>query len=89
MFTEILQAIVAKHQPVTQANIEKMANQITVNPGVFPPSSFSKAGPVPGEPRVHATTLNYLHIANDTLTPYDTKNHDVGPALKKYGSLSN
>jgi hypothetical protein len=67
------------------ANIERTINTITLNPGVFPPSNFSKPGPVPGEPRVHATTLNYLHIVSDTLTPVDTLNHNVGPALARFG----
>ncbi|MBO0692694.1 MAG: ABC transporter substrate-binding protein [Acidimicrobiaceae bacterium] len=85
IFAQVLRAIVAKHEPVNHANIEKTVNSITVNPGVFPPSNFSKPGPVPGEPRVHATTLNYLKIINDTLTPLDRKNHNVGPALLKFG----
>jgi Periplasmic binding protein len=85
IFGQVVKAIVAKHEPVNAANIEKTVNSIKVNPGVFPPSSFATAGPVPGQPRIQATTLNYLHIVNETLTPVDTVNHNVGQALAKFG----
>ena len=52
--------------------------------GVFPSTSFAKPGPVPGEPRVHGTTVNYLEVTNGVLKALDTGNHSVGPALSKY-----
>jgi ABC-type branched-subunit amino acid transport system substrate-binding protein len=88
IFAQVVRAIVAKHEAVNEASIEKTVNSLTLQPGVFPPSNFSKPGPVPGQPRIHATTLNYLHIVNDTLTPVDTLNHNVGTALAKYGRTS-
>jgi ABC-type branched-subunit amino acid transport system substrate-binding protein len=85
VFSQVLGQMVAKHTPVTSANFEKQLNAMTLVPGIFQPSiNFSKVGPVSGEPRVHATDLNYLIVKNGQYVPVNTGVYNVGPALSKY-----
>jgi hypothetical protein len=85
VFSQVLTNLVKQHEAVTQANFEKLLSSSTLVPGIFQPSiNFSKPGPVSGEPRVHATQLNYLIVKNGQYVPVDLGTHDVGPALSKY-----
>jgi ABC-type branched-subunit amino acid transport system substrate-binding protein len=85
VFSQILASLVKQDKPVTQANVHTMLNTTTLVPGIFEPSiNFSKPGPVAGEPRVHATELNYLIVKDGHFVPVDLGTHDVGPALSKY-----
>jgi ABC-type branched-subunit amino acid transport system substrate-binding protein len=85
VFSQVLAQLVAKNTTVTSANFEKHLNSMTLVPGIFEPSiNFSKVGPVSGEPRVHATDLNYLVVKNGQYVPVNTGVYNVGPALSKY-----
>lgn len=84
MFDVYLKKVISNKLPITGASLLKVMEDTTVASGVYPPTNFSKPGPITGEPRVEVTSVNFMVIKNNALVPLTHKNYNVGPALQKY-----
>jgi hypothetical protein len=81
--------IVAKYMAAngiafTPSNFEKAIPKVNLVTGFFAPVDFASKGPVPGYPRIHAVSLNYLIVQNGTIVPISHRNFNVAAALIKY-----
>jgi hypothetical protein len=74
----------AKGISFTPANFEKAIPKVNLVTGFFAPVDFASKGPVPGYPRIHAVSLNYLTVQNGTIVPISHRNFNVAAALIKY-----
>jgi ABC-type branched-subunit amino acid transport system substrate-binding protein len=68
----------------TPSNFEKAIPKVNLATGFFAPVDFAHKGPVPGYPRIHAVSLNYLIVQNDQIVPISHRNINVAEALIKY-----
>jgi ABC-type branched-subunit amino acid transport system substrate-binding protein len=81
--------IVAKYMAAngisfTPSNFEKAIPKVNLATGFFAPVDFATKGPIPGYPRIHAVSLNYLIVQDDTIVPISHRNINVAQALIKY-----
>jgi ABC-type branched-subunit amino acid transport system substrate-binding protein len=84
MFDVYLKKVISEKMPITGESLLKVMKDTTVASGVYPPTNFSKPGPIAGEPRVEITSVNFMVVKNSVLVPLSHKNYNVGPALVKY-----
>jgi ABC-type branched-subunit amino acid transport system substrate-binding protein len=83
-FVIVAKYMVANHIGFTPSNFEKAIPKVNLATGFFAPVDFAHKGPVPGYPRIHAVSLNYLTVQNDQIVPISHRNINVAPALIKY-----
>ncbi len=83
-FVIVAKYMAANHIAFTSANFEKSIPKVNLATGFFAPVDFASKGPVPGYPRIHAVSLNYLIVQNDQIVPISHRNINVAEALIKY-----
>jgi ABC-type branched-subunit amino acid transport system substrate-binding protein len=83
-FVIVAKYMAANHIAFTPSNFEKAIPKVNLATGFFAPVDFASKGPVPGYPRIHAVSLNYLIVHNDQIVPISHRNINVAAALIKY-----
>jgi branched-chain amino acid transport system substrate-binding protein len=82
-FEQVMKKLIADKTPITGASIYKALSGMTIDSGVYPAVDFADPGPIPSEPRIHVTQVNWCVVDNLKYAPSDTQLHDVGAALAK------
>lgn len=68
----------------TPSNFQKSIPKVNLATDFYAPVSFATKGPIPGYPRIHATSINYLEVQNGAIVALSDTNFNVAEALIKY-----